>query len=103
MHARCGALPSRSRVLQHDNQRMKTILITGAAGDVGTHLRRELAGHYQLKVSDLRSLKKLNQEEKSVRADISKISDARGITNRCDAVSHLGRSSVEDPWEQIIN
>ena len=25
---------------------MKTLLITGAAGDIGTHLRRELAGRY---------------------------------------------------------
>ena len=25
---------------------MKTILITGAAGDVGTHMRRELARKY---------------------------------------------------------
>ena len=33
---------------------MKTVLITGAAGDVGTHLRRELAGKYALRVSDLR-------------------------------------------------
>ena len=43
---------------------MKTILITGAAGDVGTHLRRELAGKYVLRVSDLRSFKKINKEEK---------------------------------------
>ena len=46
---------------------MKTILITGAAGDVGTHLRRELAGKYVLKVSDLRSLTKLNKEERFAR------------------------------------
>jgi uronate dehydrogenase len=51
---------------------VRTILITGAAGDVGTHLRRELAGKYVMKVSDLRPLKKINKEEKFVRADISK-------------------------------
>jgi nucleoside-diphosphate-sugar epimerase len=28
---------------------MKTILITGAAGDVGTHLRRELKGRYRIR------------------------------------------------------
>ena len=32
---------------------MKTVLITGAGGDVGTRLRRELAGHYQLRLSDI--------------------------------------------------
>jgi uronate dehydrogenase len=82
---------------------MKTILITGAAGDVGTHLRRELAGKYVLRVSDLRSLKKINREEQFVRADISKMSDALRITRGVDAVVHLGGYSVEGPWEGILS
>ena len=82
---------------------MKTILITGASGDVGTHLRRELAGKYVLKVSDLRSLKKINKEEKFVRADISKFSDAMRITRGVDAIVHLGGYSVEGPWEGILS
>jgi len=82
---------------------MKTILITGAAGDVGTHLRRELAGKYALRVSDLRSLKKINKEEQFVRADISKMSDALRITRGVDAVVHLGGYSVEGPWEGILS
>ncbi|MEK6243895.1 MAG: NAD(P)-dependent oxidoreductase [Pseudomonadota bacterium] len=81
---------------------MKTILITGGAGDVGTHLRRELAGKYVLKVSDLRPLKKINKEEKFVRADISKFSDALRITKGVDAVVHLAGYSVEGPWEGIL-
>ena len=36
---------------------MKTILITGAGGGVGTHLRRELAGRYALRLADIRRLK----------------------------------------------
>jgi uronate dehydrogenase len=82
---------------------MKTILITGAAGDVGTHLRRELAGKYVLRVSDLRSMKKINSEEQFMRADISKMSDALRITKDVDAVVHLGGYSVEGPWEGILN
>jgi len=82
---------------------MKTILITGAAGDVGTHLRRELAGKYALKVSDLRSLKKINKKEKFMRADISKFSDALRITKGVDAIVHLGGYSVEGPWLAILN
>ena len=82
---------------------MKTILITGASGDVGTHLRRELAGKYVLRVSDLRPLKKINKEEHFVRADISKMSDALRITRGVDAIVHLGGYSVEGPWEGILN
>lgn len=82
---------------------MKTILITGASGDVGTHLRRELAGKYRLRVSDLRDLKKINKDEQFVRADFSKMSDAMKITKGVDAVVHLGGYSVEGPWEGILN
>jgi uronate dehydrogenase len=82
---------------------MKTILITGAAGDVGSHLRRELAGRYVLRVSDLRSLKKINKEEQFVRADISKMADALRVTRGVDAIVHLGGYSVEGPWEGILN
>ncbi|MSQ89607.1 MAG: NAD(P)-dependent oxidoreductase [Betaproteobacteria bacterium] len=81
---------------------MKTILITGAAGDVGTHLRRELAGRYRIRASDLRPLKKIAQET-FLRADISKMSDALRITKSVDAVVHLGGYSVEGPWEGILN
>ncbi|HJS36720.1 MAG TPA: NAD(P)-dependent oxidoreductase [Burkholderiales bacterium] len=81
---------------------MKTILITGAAGDVGTHLRRELAGKYRIRASDLRPLKKVAQET-SVRADIAKMSDALKITKGVDAVVHLGGYSVEGPWQGILS
>jgi len=82
---------------------MKTILITGAAGDVGTHLRRELAGKYLLRVSDLRALKKINEAEQFVRADISKFQEVLRITQGVDAIVHLGGYSVEGPWDAILN
>lgn len=81
---------------------MKTILITGAAGDVGTHLRRELAGKYRIRASDLRPLKKIAQET-FMRADISRMADALRITKGVDAVVHLGGYSVEGPWEGILS
>jgi uronate dehydrogenase len=80
---------------------MKTVLITGAAGDVGTHLRRELAGKYRLVVSDRRPVKK-EKGEKFIRADVSKMSDALKITKGVDAIVHLGGYSVEGPWEAIL-
>ncbi len=82
---------------------MKTILITGAAGDVGTHLRRELAGKYRIRASDLRDLKERFKGQKFMRADISKFADALRITKGVDAIVHLGGYSVEGPWEGILS
>jgi uronate dehydrogenase len=80
---------------------VKTILITGATGDVGTHLRRELAGRYKLRLSDKRILKP-GKGEKFIRADISKMTDALKITKGVDAIVHLGGYSVEGPWAGIL-
>jgi len=82
---------------------MKTVLVTGAAGDVGTHLRRELAGKYVLRVSDLRPVKKFRASERYMRADVSKLADALRITKGVDAVVHLGGYSVEGPWKEILS
>jgi uronate dehydrogenase len=81
---------------------MKTILITGASGDVGTHLRRELASKYRIRASDLRPLKKVGKET-FMRADVSKMADAMRITKGLDAIVHLGGYSVEGPWEGILS
>lgn len=81
---------------------MKTILITGAAGDVGTHLRRELAGKYRIRASDLRPMKKVAQESYA-HADIARMADALRVTKGVDAVVHLGGYSVEGPWEGILS
>jgi uronate dehydrogenase len=79
---------------------MKTVLITGAAGDVASYLRRELAGKYRLRLSDKRNLKKTKGEE-FIKADLSKMTDALKITKGVDAIVHLGGYSVEGPWEAI--
>ena len=81
---------------------MKTVLITGASGDVGSHLRRELAGRYTLRLSDLRPLEKKAKGEKFMKADISRMADALRITKGVDAIVHLGGYSVEGPWEGIL-
>jgi uronate dehydrogenase len=81
---------------------MKTILITGAAGDVGTHLRRELAGKYHLRLSDIKPVKALAAGEKSAPGDVAKMSDMLRVTKGVDAIVHLGGFSVEGPWDVIL-
>jgi uronate dehydrogenase len=80
---------------------VKTVLITGATGDVGTHLSHELAGKYKLRLSDRRPLKP-PKGQTFVKADITKMSDALRITKGVDAIVHLGGYSVEGPWEAIL-
>lgn len=82
---------------------MRTVLITGAAGDVGTHLRRELAGKYRIRASDLRDLRQKFKYQRFMRADIADFNDALRITRGVDAVVHLGGYSVEGPWEGILS
>src|SRR5690349_7809415 len=81
---------------------MKTVLITGAAGDVGSHLRRELAGRYRLRLSDLKPIADLGSGEEFVRADIASMRDVESIVNGADAIVHLGGFSVEGPWDAIL-
>ena len=81
---------------------MKTILITGAAGRIGTFLRPELAGQYKLRLSDIKPIRDLRPGETFVRADISKLSDMLRVTKGVDAVVHFGGQSGEHDWEHIL-
>ena len=81
---------------------MKTVLITGAAGDVGTHLRRELAGRYKLRVSDIKPVADTKAEEEFIAGDVSLLADMEAVTKGVDAIVHLGGFSVEGPWETIL-
>ena len=81
---------------------LKTILITGAAGDVGRHLRNELAGRYSLRLSDIRPIKKLARGETFVRGDVGRPSDMLKVCKGVDAIVHLGGFAVEGPWDMIL-
>ena len=82
---------------------MKTILITGAAGRIGTFLRPELAGKYKLRLSDIQPIREPKPNETFIRADISNMKDALRITKGVDAVVHFGGQSGENTWERILN
>lgn len=81
---------------------MKKILITGAAGDVGSHLRRELAGRYALRLSDIRPVADLSPGEEFIRGDCANLRDMLRATQGVEAIVHLGGFSVEGPWDTIL-
>jgi uronate dehydrogenase len=81
---------------------MKKILITGAAGDVGSHLRRELAGRYALRLSDIRPVGNLAAGEEFIRGDCASLRDMLRATKGVEAVVHLGGFSVEGAWDVIL-
>jgi uronate dehydrogenase len=81
---------------------MKTILITGAAGDVAGHLRRELAGKYALRLSDIKPVNKLAPGETFRQGDVARLADMLRVTKGVDAIVHLGGVSSEGAWEDIL-
>lgn len=81
---------------------MKTLLVTGAAGRIGTFLRPELQGKYKLRLSDLVPISDLRPGETFVKGDIASIKDMLRVTKGVDAVLHLGGQSGEAPFERIL-
>ena len=81
--------------------KMKTVLITGAAGNIGGQLRRQFAGKYKLRLSDKRLLTP-SAGETFVQADIVDMVAALAISEGADAIVHLGGYAAEGPWETIL-
>lgn len=82
---------------------MTSVLITGAAGAIGNTLRDGLRGHYPLlRLSDLREITGLHQDEEFVQADLGDYAAVRAAMNGIDCVVHLGGIPREAPWTSIL-
>lgn len=81
---------------------MQAILITGAAGDIGTRLRKLLKGAYpRIRLSDIRKPTDLGSDEEFIAADLADYAQVERITNGIEGIVHLGGYSIEGPWETI--
>ena len=82
---------------------MARILLTGAAGDIGTRLRKILKPVYpDLRLSDLEQPADLRPDEQFIAADLARIEEVEKAVDGIDGVIHLGGFSVEGPWETIL-
>jgi uronate dehydrogenase len=83
---------------------MRRILLTGAAGGVGSWLRKLLPAIYPgLILSDLKTPDDLSPDETFIAADLADFSQVQKIVEGVDGIIHLGGHSVEGPWETILN
>jgi uronate dehydrogenase len=81
---------------------MKNILITGAAGDIGTRLRKFLKGVYpHIRASDIRTPADLAPGEDFIAADLADFAQVQKIVDGIEGIVHLGGFSVEGPWDTI--
>ncbi len=81
---------------------MKTILITGAKGSIGTFLRETLRGKYRLRLSDIAAIEPVRPGEEFRLADIRDPAAVESLVAGVDGVVHLGAVSREDAWQPIL-
>jgi len=81
---------------------MKSVLVTGAAGGIGSRLRKLMKGMYpKLRWSDQRTPADLSSDGDFIAADLADIAQVARIVDGIEGVVHLGGFSVEGPWEVI--
>jgi len=82
---------------------MQTVLVTGAAGGIGTRLRQLLKGVYpNIRLSDVKRPADLAADETFVEADLASMPAVENAVAGVDGIVHLGGFSVEGPWDTIL-
>jgi uronate dehydrogenase len=81
---------------------MKSLLITGAAGGIGTRARTLFKGLYpHLRLSDQKRPDDLAADEEFVVADLADMAQVEKAVAGVEGILHLGGISGEAPWERI--
>ncbi len=82
---------------------MKTVAITGAAGLVGSGLRKELLElGYRLVLLDRRPIEDCSANERSGVVDIRDQAKLTSLLQNCDAVVHLAACTTDAPWPEQV-
>ena len=81
---------------------MERLLLTGAAGSIGSVLRKKLGPLAEiLRVSDINDLGDAAPNEEIVYCDLSKEDDVYKLVKGCNGIVHFGGISIEKSWSSI--
>src|SRR5687768_1918520 len=81
---------------------MKRVLMTGAAGRIGTWLTPLLRGIYPaLRLSDMHTPQGLSPGDDFVAADLTRMDQVEQACDGVDGILHFGGYSREGTWDQI--
>ena len=84
--------------------RFDTLLLTGAAGALGTQLRGGLAPlTRRLRLNDRAPIDDLRPNEEAAICDLADQAAVEAMCEGVDAIVHFGAAPVERPWEEILN
>ena len=80
------------------------ILITGAAGRLGSELRKGLA-HLgaKIRLADRVPLGELQPHEEEAVFDLADMAATMAATEGCDAIVHFGGAALESPWQTVLD
>jgi len=83
--------------------RFKRLLLTGAAGGLGSDLRKRLLRYCDvLRISDLAGLEAEAGHEEVQLVRLEDAAAVHSLVEGVDAVIHLGGVSTEQPWDPIL-
>lgn len=81
-----------------------TLLITGAAGRLGTVLRRGLAPLARhLRLADRVEITDLQPNESALAFDLADFSAVTAAVEGVDAIVHFGGAPMERTWDEVLN
>ena len=84
--------------------RFNRLLVTGAAGALGTVLREGLAPLAgTLRLTDREGLGEGKPNEEIMPAELGDFAAVMEVVKGCDAIVHFGAAPMEKPWAEILN
>ncbi|MBT5413191.1 MAG: NAD(P)-dependent oxidoreductase [Rhodospirillaceae bacterium] len=84
--------------------RFERLLITGAAGNLGTVLRKGLAPlATKIRLTDRKEISAASGNEEIMQCDLGDFDAVMKVVEGCDAVVHFGAAPVERPWADVLN